>query len=78
MARLIHAALTSLDGSRADEAGNFGWAVPDAEVQAFINALERPIGTHLYGRKMYEAMAGWETPDAIPDRTDAAGRCVRG
>jgi dihydrofolate reductase len=71
MAKLIYAALTSLDGYVADEAGNFDWAVPDEQVNAFINVLERPIGTYLYGRKMYETMAGWETPDAIPDRTPA-------
>lgn len=71
MATLIYAALTSLDGYVADEAGNFDWAVPDEDVHSFINDLERPIGTYLYGRKMYETMAGWETPDTIPDRTPA-------
>ena len=71
MAKLIYAALVSLDGYVADEAGNFDWAVPDEEVHSFINDLERPIGTYLYGRKMYETMAGWETPDTIPDRTPA-------
>ena len=71
MAKLIYAALTSLDGYIADEAGNFDWAVPDEEVHTFINDLERPIGMYLYGRKMYETMAGWEMPDVIPDRTPA-------
>ena len=71
MAKLIYAALTSLDGYVADETGNFDWAVPDEDVHTFINNLERPVGTYLYGRKMYETMAGWETPDAIPDRTSA-------
>ena len=71
MAKLIYSALTSVDGYVSDEAGNFDWAVPDEQVHAFINELERPIGTYLYGRKMYETMAGWETPDAIPDRTPA-------
>lgn len=71
MAKLIYAALASVDGYIADEAGNFDWAVPDEEVHSFINDLERPIGTYLYGRKMYETMAGWETPDTIPDRTPA-------
>lgn len=69
MAKLIYAAITSLDGFVADEAGNFDWAMPSEEVHAFINDLQRPIGTYLYGRKMYETMAGWETPDAFPDRT---------
>ncbi len=69
MAKLIYAAITSLDGYVADEAGNFEWAEPDEDVHAFINDLVRPIGTHLYGRKMYETMAGWETPETIPNRT---------
>jgi dihydrofolate reductase len=63
MARLIYAAITSLDGYVADEDGNFDWAAPDEEVHAFVNDLERPVGTHLYGRRMYEVMAVWETID---------------
>jgi len=62
MARLIYAAITSLDGYVADEHGNFDWAAPDEEVHAFVNDLERPIGTYLYGRKMYETMQYWEAP----------------
>ena len=61
MARLIYSAIASLDGYVADEEGNFDWAVPDDEVHAFVNDLERPVGTYLYGRRMYETMAGWET-----------------
>lgn len=61
MARLIYSALASLDGSVADEDGRFDWAEPDPEVHAFVNDLERPVGTHLYGRRMYEVMVWWET-----------------
>ena len=61
MARLIYSAITSLDGYIADENGNFDWAAPDEEVHAFVNDLERPIGTHLYGRRMYDVMIAWET-----------------
>jgi dihydrofolate reductase len=61
MAKLIYAAIASLDGYVADERGNFDWAAPDEEVHAYVNDLERPIGTHLYGRRMYEVMAVWET-----------------
>lgn len=61
MARLIYAAITSLDGYVADASGGFAWAAPDEEVHAFINDLERPVGTHLYGRRMYEVMAVWQT-----------------
>ncbi len=61
MARLIYSAIASLDGYVADEQGNFEWAAPDEEVHAFVNDLERPIGTYLYGRRMYDVMAAWET-----------------
>jgi dihydrofolate reductase len=64
MAKLIYSAITSLDGYVADENGNFDWAEPDAEVHAFVNDLERPIGTYLYGRRMYEVMVYWETAHA--------------
>lgn len=63
MARLIYAALASLDGFVADEDGRFDWAEPDAEVHAFVNDLERSLGTYLYGRRMYEVMVWWETLD---------------
>jgi len=64
MARLIYSAITSLDGFVADAQGNFDWAAPDEEVHAFVNDLERPIGTYLFGRRMYEVMVYWESaPD---------------
>jgi dihydrofolate reductase len=62
MAKLIYAAITSLDGYIEDEDGRFDWAQPDEEVHAFVNDLERPVGTYLYGRRMYETMAYWESP----------------
>ncbi|MFL6006119.1 MAG: dihydrofolate reductase family protein [Gaiellaceae bacterium] len=62
MAHLIYSAIASLDGYVADEDGNFDWAAPDEEVHAFVNELERPIGTYLYGRRMYETMVFWESP----------------
>ena len=65
MSRLIYSAIASLDGYIADEDGNFDWAVPDEEVHAFINDLERPLGTYLYGRRMYEMMVGWETDPTL-------------
>ncbi len=61
MAKLIYSALASLDGYVEDKRGNFEWAAPDDEVHAFVNDLERPIGTYLYGRRMYETMVFWET-----------------
>jgi dihydrofolate reductase len=61
MAKLIYSAITSLDGYVADEEGKFDWGEPDEEVHAFVNDLERPVGTYLYGRRMYEVMAAWET-----------------
>src|SRR5262245_16080403 len=71
MARLIYFTPTSLDGYIADETGNPSWSTPDEEVFAFINEALRPIGTYLYGRKMYQTMAVWETPDVIPRPTPA-------
>jgi dihydrofolate reductase len=62
VARLIYSAITSLDGYVADGDGSFDWAAPDPEVFAFVNDLERPVGTYLYGRGMYEVMAAWEDP----------------
>jgi len=64
MAKLIYSAITSLDGYVADEDGNFDWAVPDEEVHTFVNDLERPVGTYLYGRRLYEVMVYWETAPA--------------
>ena len=61
MAKLIYSAITSLDGYVADEKGKFDWGEPDEEVHVFVNDLERPVGTYLYGRRMYEVMAAWET-----------------
>lgn len=61
MAKLIYSAITSLDGYVEDAEGRFDWAAPDAEVHAFVNELERPIGTYLYGRRMYDTMVYWET-----------------
>jgi dihydrofolate reductase len=67
MANLIYSAITSLDGYVEDEKGNFDWSAPDEEVHSFVNELERPVGTYLYGRRMYDVMGYWETADAAPD-----------
>jgi len=67
MAKLVFSAITSLDGYVEDEEGNFDWSAPDEEVHSFINELERPVGTYLYGRRMYETMVYWETAQALSD-----------
>jgi len=68
MAKLIYSAITSLDGYVEDKQGKFDWGTPDDEVFAFVNDLERPIGTHLYGRRMYETMVFWETVSTGSDQ----------
>jgi dihydrofolate reductase len=67
MAKLIYTGITSLDGYVADKDGAFDWSQPDEEVHAFVNELERPIGTYLYGRRMYEVMLYWENADTLAD-----------
>ena len=67
MAKLIYSAICSLDGYVADEDGNFSWARPDDELHSFVNDIERPIGTYLYGRRMYETMVFWETDETPPE-----------
>ncbi len=68
MAKLIYSAITSLDGYVSDQQGSFDWAAPDEEVHAFVNDLVRPIGTHLYGRRMYETLLPWETMSTGADQ----------
>ncbi len=69
MAKLVYSAISSLDGYIADKDGNFDWAMPDEEVHAFINDLTRPLGTYLYGRRMYETMVGWETDPTLVEQS---------
>jgi dihydrofolate reductase len=63
MVNLVYSAITSFDGYVEDERGSFDWGALDDEVHAFVNDIERAAGTHLYGRRMYETMAHWETND---------------
>jgi dihydrofolate reductase len=66
MGDLIYSAIVSLDGYVEDRSGNFDWAEPDEDVHAFVNDLERSVGTYLYGRRMYETMVYWESPPNLP------------
>jgi dihydrofolate reductase len=77
MAELIFSAIASLDGYIEDDTGNFDWAAPDDEVHGFVNDLERPIGTYLYGRRMYETMLYWETVDVPEDQSPVAWDWMR-
>jgi dihydrofolate reductase len=61
MAKLIYVANASLDGYCEDQDGGIDFGPPDEEYFGFINDIERPVGTYLYGRRMYEAMVYWET-----------------
>ena len=71
MAKLIYSAIASLDGYIEDVSGQFGWAAPDDEVHAFVNELERPVGTYLYGRRMYDTMVYWESPPDLARQSKA-------
>jgi dihydrofolate reductase len=68
LTKLIYSAIASLDGYVADAEGNFDWAAPDDELHAFVNDIERPVGTYLYGRRMYETMVFWETAHTLADQ----------
>jgi dihydrofolate reductase len=75
MANLIYTGITSLDGYTVDADGGVDWSAPDEEVHAFVNDLERGIGTYLYGRRLYETMVYWENlplDDARPIVRDFA------
>ena len=84
MANLIYSAIASADGYVEDAAGSFDWAAPDEELLCFVNDLQRPAGTCLYGRRMDETMLYWETARTVPtghDMTvggaDLAGQAIR-
>jgi len=68
MGKLIYGTIASLDGYVADEAGNFDWGEPDEEMHTFVNDFMRSAGTYLFGRRMYEVMAVWETLHTLPDQ----------
>ncbi len=69
MPKLIYSAIASLDGYVEDAQGGIDWAAPDDDVHAFVNELERGVGTYLYGRRMYETMLSWETVSAGPEQS---------
>jgi dihydrofolate reductase len=69
MSRLIYSSIMSLDGYVSDRDGNFEWAAPDEQVLAFVNDLERPVGTYLFGRRMYETMVYWETAHTLGEQS---------
>jgi dihydrofolate reductase len=70
MARLIYASNMSLDGCTEDERGGLDWAPPDADVFSFITELMGSAGTYLYGRRMYETLAVWETDPTLAEKSD--------
>jgi dihydrofolate reductase len=71
VAELIYAAIASLDGYVADAEGKFEWSAPDEQVHGFVNEIERPVGTQLLGRRMYEVLAVWDSPDMLSDSSPA-------
>jgi dihydrofolate reductase len=77
VAKLIYSSIASLDGYTVDENGGFDWAAPSHEVHAFVNDIERPIGTYLYGRRMYETMRYWEDQGLDGDQPPVAQAFAR-
>jgi len=67
MGKLHYMAITSLDGYVADREGRFDWSMPDPQVHDYVTELQRPVGTYLYGRRLYDVMAAWETMDTPPE-----------
>src|SRR5882757_10387252 len=72
MAKLIYSAIASADGYTEDASGSFDWAEPDEQLLRFVNDLERPAGTYLYGRRMYETMVYWETAHTLSNQSPIA------
>jgi dihydrofolate reductase len=72
MAKLLYVMNVSLDGYIADQDGKLDWGAPGEEYYSFINDLLRPVGTYLYGRRLYELMAVWETDPAAAAQSPAA------
>ena len=70
MAELLYVANVSLDGYIEDAEGEFAWTTPTDEYFTFITDLVRPVGTYLYGRRLYETMAVWETDPSLAAESD--------
>src|SRR3954469_10182649 len=70
MAKLIYVANVSVDGYIEDAHGSFEWTEPNDDVFRFITDLMRPVGTYLYGRRLYETMAVWETQPALAAQSE--------
>jgi dihydrofolate reductase len=70
VAKLIYVSNVSLDGFIEDEHGGFDWTEPDDEQFAFVTDLVRPVGTYIYGRRLYETMAVWETEPALAAQSE--------
>jgi len=66
--KIIYSMLVSLDGYIATPDGGLDWVTINDELHTFMNDRERDISANIYGRRMYETMAGfWPTADQIPD-----------
>ena len=70
MVKLIYVSNVSLDGYTEDEHGRFDWTATDDELFALITDLVRPVGTYLYGRRMYDTMALWETDPGLAAQSE--------
>jgi dihydrofolate reductase len=77
VAKLMYVSNVSLDGFIEDEHGGFEWTEPDDGQFAFVTDLVRPVGTYIYGRRLYETMAVWETEPALSAQSDLYAEFAR-
>lgn len=70
MAKLIYATNVSLDGYIEDERGAYDLGPLDDGLFVSYTDLLRSVGTFLYGRRLYETMAVWETNAALAAQSD--------
>ncbi len=71
MGNLIYGMNVSLDGFVETPDHSLDWTVVDDELHSWFNDRMRDLDASLYGRRLYELMAGhWPTAESDPAVTD--------